>query len=122
MEAELHRFPGGLESGFGLLLGGNDLTGPAPDYFVFLIDGTGRFELHHRIGEVVHPVVARASHPAVVPWTEGAVKNVLTAEVRPDSRVPAGGHAAAGSGGRLRPHATVALTLPAAARAGRPTG
>ena len=84
IEAELHRFPGGLESGFGLFFGGSDLTG-VPDYFAFLIDGTGRFELYHRAGEEVHSVTARATHPAVLPWTEGSVKNVLAAEVRSDS-------------------------------------
>jgi len=85
VEAELYRFPGGLESGFGLLLGGDDLAGPAPDYFAFLIDGAGRFELYHRAGDEIHPVSERARHPAVVPWTEGTAKNVLVAEVRPDS-------------------------------------
>lgn len=85
VEAETYRFPGGLESGFGILLGGSDLTGPVPDYFAFLIDGTGKFELYHRAGEELHPVSARAAHPAVVAWTEGTADNVLAAEVRPDS-------------------------------------
>jgi hypothetical protein len=85
IEAETYRFPGGLESGFGILLGGNDLAGPVADYFAFLIDGTGRFELHHRAGEERHPVAERAAHPAVVAWTEGTAHNVLAAEVRPDS-------------------------------------
>lgn len=85
VEAETYRFPGGLESGFGIILGGSDLSGRVPDYFAFLIDGTGRFELYHRAGDEVHPVSRRAEHAAVVPWTEGAVKNVLAAEVRPDS-------------------------------------
>ncbi|HEU4463935.1 MAG TPA: hypothetical protein VFS53_02710 [Gemmatimonadota bacterium] len=85
IEAETYRFPGGLDSGAGILLGGSDLTGPAPDYFAFLIDGTGRFELYHRAGEELHLVSARAAHPAVVPWTEGTADNVLAAEVSPDS-------------------------------------
>jgi hypothetical protein len=85
VEAETYRFPGGLESGFGILLGGSGLEGPAPEFFAFLIDGTGRFELYHRAGSEVHPVAERAAHAAVVPWTEGTADNVLAAQVGPDS-------------------------------------
>jgi len=85
LEAETYRFPGDSAAGFGFFLGGSDLDCPRPDYFAFLVDRNGRFELHHRAGEAHHSVVERTAHPAVVPWTEGTAKNVLAAEVRPDT-------------------------------------
>lgn len=85
VETETYRFPGGLESGFGILLGGSEMEGPAPDYFAFLIDGTGRFQLHHRAGDTIHMISDWMAHPAVVPWTEGTAENVLATDVRPDS-------------------------------------
>lgn len=85
VEAETYRFPGDSASGFGFFLGGSELDGERPSYLAFLVDRYGRFELHHRIGDEIHPIVARVAHPAVLPWTEGTAKNVLAAEVRPDS-------------------------------------
>lgn len=85
VEAETYRFPGDSAAGFGLFIGGDDLDGPDRNYFAFLVDRDGRFELHHRAGDEVHPVVERVAHPAVLPWTEGTAKNVLTAEIRPDT-------------------------------------
>ena len=85
VEAETYRFPGGLESGFGIVLGGSELEGPAPDYFAFLIDGTGRYQLHHRDGDTVHMIAEWTAHPAVVPWTDDTADNILGADVQPDS-------------------------------------
>lgn len=85
VEAETYRFPGDSAAGFGLFLGGHGLDGPGLDYLAFLVDLDGRFEIHHRAGDEIHPIAHRLAHPAIVPWTEGTARNVLSAEVRPDS-------------------------------------
>lgn len=85
VEAETYRFPGDSAAGFGFFMGGRDLDGPEVDYVAFLVDRDGRFELHHRGGDEIHPIAQRVAHPAIVPWTEGTARNVLSAEVRPDS-------------------------------------
>lgn len=85
VEAETYRFPGDSAAGFGLFLGGHGLDGPGLDYLAFLVDREGRFEIHHRAGDEIHPIAGRLAHAAIVPWTEGTAKNVLSVEVRPDS-------------------------------------
>ena len=85
VEAETYRFPGDSAAGFGLFMGGRGLEGPELDYVAFLVDRDGRFELHHRGGAEIHSIAERTAHPAIVPWTGGTAKNVLSAEVRPDS-------------------------------------
>lgn len=85
VETETYRFPGDSAAGFGLFLGGRGLEGTDLDYVAFLVDRDGRFEIHHRGRTGIHPIAERAAHPAIVPWTGGTAKNVLTAEVRPDS-------------------------------------
>lgn len=54
-------------AGYGILIGGADLAGPAPTYRTFLIRPDGRFAITDRRGDSTVAVVPWTAHPAIRP-------------------------------------------------------
>jgi hypothetical protein len=73
--------------GYGLLIGGTDLTDAAKQqYFYYLVRGDGKFFFAHRAGAEVHKLVDWTENAAVNKQAEnGAVSQVLSVQVTVDS-------------------------------------
>jgi hypothetical protein len=70
--------------GFGLIIGGRDLDGPAQDYLYFLIRQDGQFTIRHRAGDEVHTIQEWTEHASIARVEgEGRATNTLAVEAAP---------------------------------------
>ncbi len=85
--AKVHLFPGaGHHEGYGLFLGGQNLSGPTVSYTYFLVRGDGKFLIKRRTGAETSTVVNWTDSEAIVKGkTDGPVENELSFEVGADS-------------------------------------
>lgn len=87
-EMEVHLFePGQRREAFGIIVGGQDLSGPGQNYSYFLIRNGGEFILKRREGTEAPTVQGWTGHDAVVGWADrqadaATVTNVLAIEAR----------------------------------------
>ena len=75
--------------GYGILLGGKDLEGPA-DYVYFLLRNDGKFLVKHRAANGdTHTLQDWTAHEAIARHTEategGTVKNLITVDAGPEN-------------------------------------
>jgi len=86
VEAKIHLMkPSAHAEGYGIILGGSDLSGAGQDYIYFLVRQDGRYIVKHRGGEETHTIVPWTESEAVMPGSEeGSVANALAVEVTAD--------------------------------------
>ncbi len=82
VESTLHLFDtrGRDREGYGVLVGGRDLSGAGQAYTYFLVRNDGRFIIKQRSGAEAPTLVPWTEHAAVAKWTPASgssVKNVL---------------------------------------------
>jgi hypothetical protein len=88
VEAETHLFPttSGHAEGYGLVLGGQNLTADNQSYTYFLVRSDGQFLIKHRAGAETHDVVPWTANPAVARQEgSGSAREVLAVEAAADS-------------------------------------
>ena len=74
--------PARLE-GYGLLVGGQNLSAPNQDYLYFLVRHDGSFMVRHRAGTEVHTLMNWTKHAAIAQATaESSGRNTLAIESR----------------------------------------
>ena len=73
--------PSGHVNYYGLVFGGSSLSEPSQEYLYFLVAQNGTFIVKQRMGEMVHDVVGRTAHAAVVK-PDASGKSVNDLEVR----------------------------------------
>lgn len=83
VESMLHLFEttGRDREGYGLIVGGHDVSGDAPAYTYFLLRNDGQFIIRQRKGANTPTLVPWTAHAAISKWTPAAgssVKNVLS--------------------------------------------
>jgi hypothetical protein len=77
--------PGAMQEGYGLLLGGKDLIGMAPEYLYLLVRNDGKFLLKMRTGPATKDIIPWTSSPAITRLGAGpGVTNVLTVRATRD--------------------------------------
>lgn len=83
VQSKIHLFPGDRREGFGVFIGGRDLTEDSQSYTYFLIRKDGRFLIKRRSGTGTQTVTPWTDHPAIVKHLGGEdpVENVLAVEV-----------------------------------------
>ncbi|HUG00417.1 MAG TPA: hypothetical protein VML95_01000 [Longimicrobiales bacterium] len=83
VEAKIHLMrPSEHPEGFGVILGGSNLSGDDQDYLYFLIRQDGRYLVKHRAGAETHTVIPWTESEAVIVGSEdGSVANTLAVEV-----------------------------------------
>ena len=72
--------PGTRNEGYGLIVGGSDLSGPNQEYLYFLLRKSGEYLVKIREGETTRNVVGWTAHEAIAAWTDdsdGTIANVL---------------------------------------------
>ena len=86
VDATLFPVAGNHLEGFGMIIGGTNLTADNQTYYYFLIRKDGQWTLKHRAGAAVHEVVPWTANPAIVQQTgDSQAHNVLTVEATRDS-------------------------------------
>ncbi|MEW6320475.1 MAG: hypothetical protein AB1635_05245 [Acidobacteriota bacterium] len=84
VEAETFLFPGTSQSGFGLMIGGRDLDGPAPHYTAFLVRRDGSVAVERRAGAQSTMLVEWANGPSVATGpADRPIRNLLRVDVEP---------------------------------------
>jgi hypothetical protein len=67
---------------YGLVRGGRELLGANQNYLYFLVALNGMYLIKHRMGDMIHDIVANTAHPAVVGMAAGAPASTNALEVR----------------------------------------
>ena len=89
LEMEVFLFdPQGRREGFGLFVGGSDLTGGRQAYTYFLIRDGGEFLIKHRQGDETRNLTPWTAHEAIRSYgdrgEDASVRNVLAVEAGPE--------------------------------------
>jgi len=87
VESELFLFPGQRNEGFGVFVGGRDLTGAGQQYTYFLLRKDGRFTVKRRDGAAATELVPWTAHAAIRAHdrAEGTEKYLLGVQAAADS-------------------------------------
>lgn len=83
IKSEIFLFPGDRREGFGVFLGGRNLTDDDQSYLYFLIRKDGQYLIKRRAGAKISTFKPWTAHSAIVQHDggEGTAKNVLEIEV-----------------------------------------
>jgi len=80
--------PGTRNEGYGLFVGGSDLSGENQSYTYFLLRRSGEFLVKLRNGSETETVEGWTPHEAIVPWSDdaqGTISNILGVKTEGDT-------------------------------------
>ncbi|MBO6574341.1 MAG: hypothetical protein JJ896_02910 [Rhodothermales bacterium] len=82
---QIHLFPpGNRNEGYGILVGGSDLSGEAQEYLYFLLRRSGEYLVKLRKGAETETLIPWTAHESIVAYTEdteGTATNVMAVQV-----------------------------------------